>query len=440
MSSGLQTLVVGLALLVAAATTGLLFHFNRGVATLSLGPLGTLAGPLAALVLGAFASGLTTAWLTTATRRLMRGALALRGNRRRRLRDGAQRLRDEGIERLWSGQTAAAARLLERAVERRPDDLEATLALVDALEGLGDGARAQRILDDLRTALGPLPRLLARLGDLHAAQGNIGAAIEDYREALHRLPASPHLLERTAALLGTSDHAADAIELARRRMACEPQGPRRESAREQWLVLRYRALQAAPNGPETRQALARIVSEFPGFTPAILALVDHMIRAGDQRGAERILDEAARRRPSGAILERLRQMAVTSPDATIRRLRVIASRSGNALAKLVLARTLTAAGHLDEANAELAGMERTDDRGPEHDLVTGEIALARGATAEAAHEFQRAAAGPHRAFAYRCAGCGRVEASWQAECECGRCDSYDWISATYGDGGAVASK
>ncbi len=440
MTSRLRALAAALALLVAAALTGLLFHFNRGDATLSLGPLGSLAGPLAALVLGAFACGMATIWLTSAARRLTRGALALRGQRRRRLRDGAQRLRDEGIERLWSGQTTAAARLLERAVERRPDDLEAVLALVDALAGLGDTARAQRVLDDTRTTLGPLPRLLARIGDLHAAQGNTGAAIEDYREALHRLPASPHLLERTATLLAAGGRAEDAIELARRRLAAEPQGPRRESAREQWLALRYRALQSAPDGPETRAALARIVNEFPGFTPAVLALVDHMIRSGDPRGAERILDQAARRSPNGAILERLREMAVTSPEAAIRRLRGIASRSGGGVSKLVLARALAAAGQVAEAATELAGVERSNQLAPEHDLVAGEIALARGDAAAAAHEFQRAADGSHRAFAHRCAGCGRSETSWRADCEGGRCDSYDWVAAPGGNAGAPASK
>ncbi len=440
MSGRLRTLLAGLLLLAVAALTGLLFHDNPGRAALSMGPLGSLDGPLPAIVLGAFLIGVFSTLLLIGLRRLTRGAFAFRGERRHRRHEAAQRLRDEGIERLWSGQTPAGARLLERAVERRPDDLEAALALADALLQLGENERAQRVLHDAQAVLGPLPRLLARRADLQEAASNRGAAVESCREAFHRLPSSPHLLGRLAGLLAAEGQFEEAIEFARRRIAAEPVAPRRQAAREAWLTLRYRAACAAPDGAETRQLFGKILAESQSFLPAQIALADQMSRAGDRRGAERILGDAARREPVGIVLERLRKIATeTSSDAACKRLRDVVARAPGPVPKLFLARALAAAGQADAAAEQLSGVDASEALAPECELVAGEIAKVRGLETAAAMHFQRAATGPHLAFGYRCGSCGRIEADWRDACGCGRFGSYDLICASPSTSVAEAS-
>jgi hypothetical protein len=179
------------------------------------------------------------------------------------------------------------------------------------------------------------------------------------------------------------------------------------------------------------------LADAPDFTPAVLLLGARARAAGDVRSADRLYRDAIRRRPRGVLLERLASLHAGTPHAEQALATVRDACAGNHLAapRLALARMLVACGKLEAAESELADLSRANahllasgvDVSPERDVISGELALARGHDHEAATLFARAAGGHHKPFAYACERCGRTSTEWLDECACGAYASFDWL-------------
>ncbi|HZR83196.1 MAG TPA: tetratricopeptide repeat protein [Candidatus Binatia bacterium] len=420
-----------------ASGVAFLYYYNGERVALHLGPESRIDSPLALLLLGALALGAGLVLLGGLLRAGATSLLRWRARRDRRRRDALARLRDEGRRHLWAGELESATRLLVRVVEGAPEDIDAALALARAHEERGEIESARRVLETARAQHGPDPRLLSLLGHLAMLRSNAGAATDALREATGVAPESPRLLGELAEALAAEGRFGEAVEAARRRLAVEREPGRREHAQRAWLALRYREAAALGETPAGNEALRRLVSEAPDFVPAVVLLAARARAAGDGRTAERVLREAIQRRPRGVLLEGYRALHVASGQAERALATLRDACSGNHLAgpRLTLARALVAAGKLEAADADLKDLARDtprflrdgNDIAPERDLVTAELALARGHDREAANLFSRAAAGSHRPFGYRCTACQRAVGDWIDHCACGAYGSYEWV-------------
>lgn len=416
---------------------GYLFYHNGHTVPLVVHKDLSLELPMAVHVLAALALGAGIVLTGGLLRSLGSGLERWREHRHMRRRKALERLRQEGKNRLWSGEFESAGRSLEKVVRREPTDLDAVLDLARAHEERGEFARALEVLQDGRARFGPNPHLLSVLGRIALASGNAGAAIEALREAIRARPGSPYLLSELSSSLAAEGRFAEAAEIARRRLAAEKELDRREQARESYITLSYRAATAMSSSREREEALRRLLVEAPDFLPPRILLASQARSRGDLRAAEKLYREGLRRRAHGVLLERLVSLHTSAGDAQRALSPLRDACSGNRLAapRLLLARTLIAAEKLDAAESELADLARVPTRrdgggiDPERDLVAGELALARGNDREAARLFARAATGHHPPFAFQCARCGRLCRDWQDHCRCGAFGSSDWLIA-----------
>lgn len=432
----LRRIAVILLLLAVAAGVGLLYHFNAHPTTVHLGEKSSIELPMAAHLLLALATGAGLVLLAA----LLRGMAASFGRWRERRRQKkaakVEKIRQEGRHRLWAGDFQNAGKKLAIAAAKEPQDLETHLALARSREEQGDLEGAQKILEIARAQHGPAPRLLSRVGNLAMARGNAGAAIDAFREAAAGQPESPRLLGELRNALAAQGQYGDAADVAKRRLTLEREPVRREQAKQDWLAMRYRAALALQEPDKANEELKRLASEEPTFLPPVMELAARARADGDVRAADRLYRDALRRNPCGAILDRFQALhaAGGEPARALGPLRDAIGKSAKPGGRLLLARTLVAAGKLDAAEEALADLSREStakgragaDIAPERDLVSGELALSRGNDREAAKLLLRAATARRTPFSYSCHACGRNAREWIPTCECGAYGSYDW--------------
>ncbi len=432
----LRRIAIILLVLFVGGGVALLFHFNGHPTTVNLGEKSSIELPTAAHILIAIGLGASLVILAGMLRAVSGSFGRWRSRRRAKRAAAVDKIRQEGRHRLWAGDFQSAGKKLARAAEKEPQDLETHLALARSREELGDLEGAQKILEAARAQHGPHPQLLSRLGNLAMARGNAGAAIDALREAASAQTESPRLLSELMAALAAEGQYAEAADVARRRLALERQPARREQAKQDWLAVRYRSALAQNDPKKANDELKRLASEEPTFLPPLMELAARARADGDVRGADRLYRDALRRHPSGAVLERFQSLhaAAGEPARALGPLRNACGSSTSPGPRLLLARTLVAAGKLEAAEETLADLSREStakgragaDIAPERDLVSGELALSRGNDREAAKLLLRAATARRTPFSYTCQDCRRTAREWIASCECGAYGSYDW--------------
>lgn len=431
----LRALAIALLIGLASALVGWLFYWNDHQATLHLADGYTLSFPMAVHVLAALALGGGFVLLLFLLRSAV-SALARTGRRRRERRQAAaDALLSDGSHKLWSGDVTGARKSLGRAVRRRPDDLESTLALARSHEEREEWHAALDLLEQARAShQGSDPRLLSRIGRIALASGNAGAAIGAFREAVQAEPESPRLLAELAGALAAEGHLADAAEAAGRQLAHEKEPARKDAARRTWLALRYRAALDLADAGAAQNALQKLIREEPTFLPPVLELARLRREGGDVKGADKLYRDSLRREVRGAILERLAALhaSVGRAEAALPALRQAVKSSGLAAARLALARQLITADKLEEAAGELESIARSTsvegstDTAPERDLVAGELAVATDSEREAVSLFRRAASGDHLPFSWACRSCGRPSDAWSDHCACDAWGELEW--------------
>ena len=432
---------IGIALLIAlvGSAVGWLFYWNGQETTLHLADGHHLVFPMALHILGAIALG-ASAVLAGLSLRSAGQALRRVGTKRRdRRHQEADQLRDEGTQRLWSGDIRGAAKVLGQAVRRRPDDLQAALALARSHEEREEWAAALEILEGIRaTHQGSEIRLLSRIGRLALRTGNSGAAIAAFREAVQEQPESPRLLAEFSNALATEGKYAEAATVAGKCLAQEREPSRQAAARALWLSLRYRAALKEPDAASALTQLRRMVKDAPEFLPPLLELARLLKEAGDRKGADRLYRGSLKKEVRGVLLERLLALHTANgePEKALAPLRALLRGNRLAAPRLALARGLLAAEDYEAMSTELQELSLTATidtetcLSPERDLLAAELASARELDREAATLFRRAAEGTHHPFSYECRACKRPAESWSDSCACGVWGELEWRVGT----------
>lgn len=435
----LRAIVIALLIAAVGSAVGWLFYWNGQETTIHLAKGHDLVFPMAIHILGAIALGASAVLAGLSLRSLGQAFRRVGDKRRHRRQAAADQLRNEGTQRLWSGDIRGAAKVLGQAVRRSPDDLDAALALARSHEEREEWPAALEILESIRAShQGSEIRLLSRIGRLALRTGNTGAATAAFREAVQEQPDSPRLLAEFAHALASEGKYAEAANTAGKCLAQEREPVRQAATRALWLSLRYRAALNEPDAAVALNSLRKMVKDAPEFLPPILELARLLKEAGDRKGADRLYRASLKREVRGVLLERLIVLHTSNgePEKALPPLRALVRGNLHAAPRLALARSLLASEDYEAMGIELeelsltATIDTETHLSPERDLLAAELASARELDREAATLFRRAAEGTHHPFSFECRSCQRPAEVWSDSCACGVWGELEWRVGT----------
>jgi putative PEP-CTERM system TPR-repeat lipoprotein len=206
----------------------------------------------------------------------------------------------EGTVKLARLDVAGARTAFDAALRLNPNSVGARLGLARAAALQGDAAEAVRHLGAALQADPDNREVLSRLEALAVAQGDTGAAARRVLDQAHA--AAPNERELAVAVARTllrSGEAARAIALI--------EGPRMSAFRGDAIVNLLLAEAYAATGDFDRAELASrtAVAGAPSSLPARQQLATLLIRKGDNRAAERVVEEALREQPGNPALQQM---------------------------------------------------------------------------------------------------------------------------------------
>jgi tetratricopeptide (TPR) repeat protein len=417
--------LIGLCAVLMALAAAYLFHLNADPVTVHVAPGQHHTLPLSFALLAALGAGAGVVLLFT-----FFGALSRRwkvSQQRRAERRVARRAAATSRARslVWHRDYRKARTELQRRADGTVDPAEvALLAKAHLREGQTDAAR--QVLERALPEVGRDPALLDMLAEAAEREGDAKAATAAMELAHEAEPASPRFARRLRHLYTTTGRWQDAVGVQRELLTGTHSPAVLEEEQHILRGLRYQAACVDPDARRASRELRRLVREDPDFTPAWVTLGDRLAAAGRQRAARRVWERAARHRPSAIVLDRLEAAYAEhgEPAKVAEVYQDLKRRHPEVPAVGVwFARHLLAQGGIDRAAAELEGLsEPLASSGPVA-MLWGDVHLARGAHADAADAFRRAACAS-LGDAFACVECAERHAEWSGRCPaCGRWDT-----------------
>lgn len=376
--------------------------------------------PLAALVVGAFLIGAVLALMLGLVRDLGRSVRSHQRERQARRAEGLGELYHSGVDAQLSGRAADARLAYEELLRRDPDHAQAHARLGELARERGD-ARAALVhdLDALRDE--ERPELML-------------AAAEDYRRT-GRPDEAAALLERL--VTRDRDHLA-ALRVLRDLSVAEGWWQRALQAQERILALgggdrrqeqaalagiQYEVGRALLAEGQIQPAIGRFreaLRSETDFLPAVVALGDAHVKAGDSREALRVWERSVETQPELPLLARLEQVyrAEGRPTRMIALYQEASARVPESLPlAFALGRVYFELAMLDEAADQFQKVEVRAPDLPGLHAFLGAIFERHGQTAEAFEEYRRALTLTGAfTWPYHCAACGAEHAIWVDRC------------------------
>lgn len=388
-------------------------------------PARTLQAPLAALLSAAFIVG---ALLVLATVMIQAGRRAFANWRQGREQRRIDRLEDwetRGRALIWNGQPQQGRALLQKAWQRRPQNVHALLALAHSLCDTGEFERARQVLRDAADDHGADAEVLLTLAQAHRAAGDPAAALTvlERLRALH--PQSARVLRalRDAYIQANRWGDATAVQEALLPHVRDPDQNAHE--RTQLIALRYQAAVHLNEPPSRVQALEALADSRGGSVPVWVSLGDALVASGRQDEASAVWERALRTQPRTVFVDRLASIA--SEERHRDRLRTLLRKLRSDQVRADMVHILTAQLYLRDGNGEQAARElelvQNSAGGPPlmHRLWA-EVHRRRGHLEQAVVAYGSAEGALPL---YRCLVCGRTHREWRGYCaECRTWDSY----------------
>src|SRR5512139_1236354 len=230
-------------------------------------PARTFQAPLAAVLIAAFVVGALLVLATVMIQAGRRAFASWRQGRQQRRMDRLEDWETRGRELIWAGQAQQGRALLQRAWQRRPQNIHALLALATSLCETGEFERARQLLRDAADDRGADAEVMLMLARTHRAAGDPAAALTvlERLRALH--PQSARVLRALrdayvrAARWGDATAAQEALVPHVR----DPDQNARERTR--LTALRYQAAVHLNEPPSRVQALEALADSRGGSVP-----------------------------------------------------------------------------------------------------------------------------------------------------------------------------
>ncbi len=394
---------------------------------------------VAAGLVVAFLVGFVPLALILITRALQAELEARRARKRRREEASLEGQQDRARDLLADEQTAAALLELEGYLARRPEDVDALVALGSALRA---GGRADEAVEVHRRALRLAPHrvrvLLELAGDFRALDQLEAARDVENRILREHAGFGWSVLRRRRQQALAAERWAEVLALQEELQLRWPEQHDAIRQREVPLGigLRYRRALERYESDDLASAgamLEELLTEVPEFLPARLLLGE--IRALEDRAEEavRLWTEAYRETGSPILLQRLEDFWIESqaPERALQTLRgLIGQSQSDVLPRFFLGRLYYRLEMLDEALRELAPLRDRIARSPTYRFLLARLHERRGETNQALAEYRACLREVGLGLAeYRCRVCGSRYREWRDYCP--RCQSWNSVEMDF---------
>lgn len=406
-----------------------LTSFNESRVRVALSPSYEYELPVIALVVGAFLVGAALALVLGVLRDVSRSYHDYQIARQARRAEGLKEIYHRGVDAQLAGKSAVALTAYKEVLHRDPGYAEAHVRLAELAHQQGDTHSA--LIHQLEALRGDeRPETLLAAADGYRRAGRPDDAMAMYRRVLER--DRDHL----TALRGLRDVAAgrerwaEALEVQERLVQQAPQEDR--AGEEAWMAgLRYELGRASLAEGNVQAAIARFREALraqPGFVPALLALGDAYLKAGDSREALKTWERGLEAEPALPLLARIEQLHRDEgrPTRMIAVYQAAGARAPDNLAlAFALGRVYFELAMLDEAADQFQKVEVRAPELPSIHAYLGAIFERRGQAREAFEEYRRALRLTGRLeWPHRCSACGTGHSRWVDRCpSCGRWNS-----------------
>lgn len=381
--------------------------------------------PLAALLVGAFVSGVVVVLFVVLVQAGRRAIVAWRQERAQRRTERIDRWEHQGAELCWQGSPQQGRSLLQKAARRRPASAYATLALAASYRDTGETRRALQLLADAAGKQHTNPDVLFALAEAQRAAGNRAAATEvlERLRALH--PRSPRVLRALRDSYVSADRWQDAANLQDALLAELRDAESAARERGTLLALQYQAALHQAD-PETRRtALEGLAETAPSAVPVLVSLGDCLRKGGRQGEASVLWERSLRSVPRTVFVERLAGIAAEPRHrdrmrTVLRKLRP--ERVNGDSVHLLTAQLHLDDGNLDDAARDLEAVQNPAAAPPLLHRLWADVHRRRGDLEQAVSAFARAADTP---WTYQCGTCQRGAPEWVGYCPgCNGWDTY----------------
>ncbi|WP_170985126.1 XrtA/PEP-CTERM system TPR-repeat protein PrsT [Roseomonas sp. AR75] len=206
----------------------------------------------------------------------------------------------EGLLALSRFEVQPARRAFEEVLRNHPESIGARLGLARVATAEGNPVLAERLLVEVLQRAPSHPEALGRLlATVMSGPPRAEPALIALQAAHAAAPNDPQLaitLATAFGAMGQPERGLAVVDTPELRRA--GQGP-------QLPLTRSQAYAALERWPEAEQAARAALADDPTFFPARRQLLSLLLRNGDQRGAEAMLEEALRTQPANAALQQL---------------------------------------------------------------------------------------------------------------------------------------
>lgn len=398
-----------------------LTSFNPGRVPLVLGSDWRYELPVMALLVGAFLLGAGLVLVLGLARDLNRSYQAYQGIRRARRDEGLSEVYHRGVDAHLAGRVLEAAEAYAEVLRRAPGHGEAHSRLGELEMERGDAKAAlNHHLQALRAE--ERPETLLAAAHAYRRAGRPEDAVALYDAVLK------HDRNHVTALRGLRETGsetgrwADALRSQERLLALAPAADR--GAESGWLAgIHYEIGRGRLQGGDASGAVAAFKDALkaqPDFLPALVALGDAHLKAGDLKDATRVWERALETQPALPLLSRLAEVYRSEgrPTRMIALHQQAAARQpDNPSLAFSLGRVYFDLSMFDEAADQLQKVEvRAPDLAVVHAYL-GAVFERRGQTREAFEEYRRALR-PTGSFEWphRCNACGARHLGWVDRC------------------------
>ncbi|MBI4589013.1 MAG: tetratricopeptide repeat protein, partial [Candidatus Rokubacteria bacterium] len=341
--------------------------------------------------------------------------------RRARREEGLAEIYHRGVDAQLAGKTAPAAEAFQALLGREPGHSEAHERLGELALARGDHLAAlDHDLQALRSEERPDTLLAVALDYQRCGRGD--EALAAYRRILQRDRTHLPALRGIRDLSVTRGRWTEALSAQQRLAELVPDAER--LAELDWLAgIQYevgKELLAEGKPQEALTHFKESVKANRAFLPALVAMGDAHLKAGDEREAIRTWERAAEIAPAPVLLHRLEQAyrAEGRPSRMIAVYHDAVARASQDLSlAFALGRVYFELEMLDEAADQFEKLEvRAPDFAPLHAYL-GAIFERRGQVAEAFEEYRRALTLTQSFdWPHRCSACGVGHPRWQDRC------------------------
>jgi tetratricopeptide (TPR) repeat protein len=334
----------------------------------------------------------------------------------------------EGVDRLLSGDLTKARALLQKALERDPQRVEAHIALANLYhqEGnLGEG------LAQLRKAreLDPRSReVLFKTAALLEEQGQDEGAIATYQELLGLERDNRKALRSLRELYIRHGRWQDALAAQQQILKAGPAASRLNEEKEKLFFLRYEVARKALGEGSVEHAkaeLQELIRQNPDFAPTRVSLGDALAAQGLADDAIKVWQEGYLTQGKSIFLSRLEDffMDREDPSSLLSFYRkILLERGHDLMARLFYGKLCLRLEMVDDALDQFEAIEGSGLETRQVHLLLAETHRRRNRLTNAISEYQKALGiGPRLSLSYICDACSAPFPEWDSRCPaCGR--------------------